>query len=249
MELRPYDPRGTDVVFQKAPITFPAFDYYRQQATKMAEYINSIALTEDNVKEVKKDLASARKITDELNKRRIAIKKTILEDFDIFENEVKELSGIISEAENSLREKVKELEENERREKEECIFEIWNKRASLYQIHDLLPDAFHEWLTPQHLNKSVSLKKVESDMTEWLEKTEREITTLRSLGNEYLVEYLGSLDMSGAIEAVNRRNEIRETLNEAEDDEHTATFIITGEKEIKLTELLLKENNIEFIRR
>ena len=45
MELRPYDPQGKDVIFQKAPITFPAFEYYKEQATMMADYINSIELT------------------------------------------------------------------------------------------------------------------------------------------------------------------------------------------------------------
>lgn len=251
MELKPYDPQGQDVLFQKAPIAFPAFDYYRQQAVKMAEYINSIELTEDNVQSVKKDLASVRKVTDELSKRRIAIKKTILEDFDVFESEVRELSGIISEAENNLRSKVKDLEEKEREVKEKKILEIWNKRAPLYQIYNLLQDAFRRWLTPQHLNKSVTLKKVESDMTDWLENTEREITAIRSMGDEYLVEYLVTLDMSEAIDEVNRRHEIRETINdtEPEEEECTAVFIIKGEKEIKLTELLLKENNIEFIRR
>ena len=251
MELRPYDPQGKDVIFQKAPITFPAFEYYKEQATMMADYINGIELTEDNVQDVKKDLASVRKVTDELSRRRIAIKNTILEDFNVFESEVKELSEIISEAESHLRAKLKELEEQERKNKEAAILETWNKRASLYQICSLLPDAFHTWLSPQHLNKSTSMKKIESDMTEWLEKTEKEITTLRSMDNEYLVEYLSTLDMSEAIDAVNRRNEIREVVSEPEPEETepTATFIIKGEKEIKLAELILKENNIEFIRR
>lgn len=251
MELKPYDPQGKDVIFQKAPITFPAFEYYKEQAIMMADYINGIELTEDNVQDVKKDLASVRKVTDELSRRRIAIKKTILEDFDVFESEVKELSEIISEAESHLRTKLKELEEQERKNKEAAILETWNKRASLYQICSLLPDAFHTWLSPQHLNKSTSMKKIESDMTEWLEKTEKEITTLRSMDSEYLVEYLSTLDMSEAIDAVNRRNEIREVVSEPEPEETepTATFIIKGEKEIKLAELILKENNIEFIRR
>ena len=251
MELKPYDPQGKDVIFQKAPITFPAFEYYKEQAAMMADYINGIELTEDNVQDVKKDLASVRKVTDELSRRRIAIKNTILEDFNVFESEVKELSAIISDAENNLRAKLKELEEQERKNKEAAILETWNKRASLYQICSLLPDAFHTWLTPQHLNKSTSMKKIESDMTEWLEKTEKEITTLRSMDNEYLVEYLSTLDMSEAIDAVNRRNEIREVVSEPEPEETepTATFIIKGEKEIKLAELILKENNIEFIRR
>lgn len=249
MELRPYDQQGSDVIFQKAPITFPAFDYYKEQAAMMADYINNIVLTPDNVKDVKKDLAEARKVTDELNRRRILIKKTILEDFNLFEEQVKELGSIITDAEGNLRAKVRDLEDQERKAKEEKIREIWDKRVPMYRIGDLLPDAFHRWLSPQHLNKSESMKKIESSMTEWLERTEKDIATLSGMDNQYLAEYLITLDMSEAISAVNHRKEVLETITESEPEEPTAVFVIKGNKEIKLTELLLRENNIEFIRR
>lgn len=245
-----WDPSTPDVTFRPAEVTFPAFDFYKKQAAQIAEYIRSVEVTEDNVKEVKKDLAQARKITDELSRRRIQIKKEILKEFDSFEGEVKELSGIISEAEAGLRSKVHQLEELEREKKEDRIRELWNTRACQYQIYQLLPGAFERWMLPQYLNKTVSMKSIEREMIDWLENTEREINTLRSMDDEYLVEYLGTLDMAQAIQAVNERNDIRDTIaeNTYEDDE-TATFIITGDKDIKLTELLLTNNNINYIKK
>lgn len=250
MEFKIWDPSTPDVSFEPARVKFPAFTFYRKQALGIAEYVRSVEVTEDNVKEVKKELAQVRKITDELSKRRIAIKREILTDFDVFEAEVKDLSGIISEAEGELREKVRQLDELERERKEAQIRELWDKRAGQYQITGYVQNAFNRWLLPQYLNKSTSMKAIEREMVDWLETTEKEIDTLRNMDDEYLVEYLGVLDMAQAIKAVNERNEIREAIAEEDDEEtETATFIITGEKDITLTELLLKNNGINFIRR
>ncbi len=250
MDFKVWDTSQPDVSFQPAKVKFPAFDFYRKQAKQIAEYIRSVEVTEKNVKEVKKELAEARRITDELSRRRIAIKKEILAEFDAFEGEVKDLSAIITAAEKELREKVHQLEEIEKEKKEAKIRELWEKRVCQYQIYDLLPGAFSRWMLPQYLNKTVTMKAVEKEMIDWLENTEAEIETLRSMDDEYLVEYLGTLDMTQAIRAVNERNDIRDTLAETVyEDTATATFVVVGDKDIKLTELLLNNNGITYIKK
>ena len=250
-----WDPSQPDVTCNKALIQFPAFEHYKQQAQQIAEYINSIVLTDDNVKDVKKDLAAARKVTDGLDKKRIQIKNTILADYVGFESQVKELQAIIKGAEGELRDKVRELEEEERAVKRDSIFEIWAKRYPMYGLSQYLNDdvVFEKWLTPQHLNKSTSMKSVEKDMVDYLEKTDKDLESIEAMDEEYLVEYLRCLNLSEAITATNIRMGIRSeiTKNDQEDagDEATAAFIIKGEKDIKFTEMLLRENCIEFIKR
>lgn len=250
-----WDPSQPDVTCNKALVKFPAFEHYKQQAQQIARYINSIVLTDDNVKDVKKDLAAARKVTDGLDKKRIQIKNAILEEYVGFESQVKELQGIIKEAESTLRTKVREMEEEERQAKKVQIREIWDKRYPLYEISQYLTpdDAFRSWLTPQHLNKSTSIKSIEKEMVEWLEATDKDVSTVKSMGDDYLIEYIGCLNLPDAISAVNLRNEIKMEIEQGEYEEitseTTATFIITGEKNIKLTELLLKDNDIEYRKR
>ena len=250
-----WDPSQPDVTCNKALVKFPAFEHYKQQAQQIARYINSIVLTDDNVKDVKKDLAAARKVTDGLDKKRIRIKNAILEEYVGFESQVKELQGIIKEAESTLRTKVREMEEEERQAKKVQIREIWDKRYPLYEISQYLTpdDAFRSWLTPQHLNKSTSIKSIEKEMVEWLEATDKDVSTVKSMGDDYLIEYIGCLNLPDAISAVNLRNEIKMEIEQGEYEEitseTTATFIITGEKNIKLTELLLKDNDIEYRKR
>ena len=89
-------------------------------------------------------------------------------------------------------------------------------------------------------------------MVEWLEKTDKDLKSIESMDKEYLIEYLNCLDLSEAITATNIRMGIRSEIDkdeEDEGDEATAAFIVTGEKDIKFTEMLLKENGIEFIKR
>lgn len=238
-----------DVSFATAPVKFQMFEHYKAQAQQIADYINGITLTDDNVKEVKADLASARKIVDGLDRRRIDIRKFILSDYMKFEDQVKELQSIIKDAEGGLRLKLREMEEKERTDKKETVFVIWCKRFQYYRLSEYAtPESiFDRWLTPQHLNKSVSMKAVEKDMVEWLEKTDKDMIALDGMDDEYRVEYLGCLDLAQSIEAVDNRNGIREQVEAVESESiPAASFIVKGEKDIKLARMLLKENDIEF---
>lgn len=236
-----------DIQFRPAEIQFPRFEELKTHALELAGRIAVVEVTEENVKAVKKDLAQVRKLTTELNNRRKLIKAEILKDYSTFESQIKEIDGIISEAEEVVREQVRTIDEAERDRKHDAIREIWDKRIGQYSI-SAYGDYFERWLQPSHLNKTASMKSVEDDMVRWLEDRQRDIFTLQSMDDEYLVEYIDSLDLASAIAAVNHRHEIRSVMNEDEESEETATFIITGKKDIKLTESLLTENEIEYRR-
>jgi len=248
MQFEVWDKSKPDVSFDPAHVTFPTFEFYKEQAHKIADQVKNTEVTEDNIKEVKLLLADARKVSDGLSRRRIDIKKEILKEFDAFEKQVKELASIIDEADSELRGKVRMLEEAERNRKLKDIEDLWGKRAGAYQIFDLAPTAFDMWMEPQMLNKSTSMKAIETNMVEWLEDSEKAINTLKAMDDEYLVEYLGCFDLAGAINAVNNRKELKSRITKTpdEDTREKAVFTVYGKKDIKLTETLLTENEIEF---
>jgi hypothetical protein len=245
---------GNDIQWSKADIEFKNFAYYKEQAEKVAAEIDSLVLTEDNVQAVKKRLAQARKVTDGLNKRRIEIKKDILSDYKVFEYQVKELQKIIDDADSRLRSQVRDLEEKERQEKKKDLERIWDERVRFYRIHNYMsnPESFKLFLDPRLLNKSVPMKKCEEQMVSWLEQVEGDLDALSDYGPEYTVEYLNSLDLAETIKTVRAREEQQEAVAEArEKDEDTVPvmfFTVIGEKDIKLTEMLLKENHINYKR-
>lgn len=244
------DEQNPDVQYQVAKVTFDSFPEYKGKCLLIAEHIRNTEVTEDNLPEVKKELAAARKITDELNSRKVQIKKIILADYTVFEGEVKELKGIIDSAESELRVKVNDLEDKARDQKKADIKAIFDKRIGQYQIGTLIPDAFDRWWHEELANKSKSMKAVEADMVDWLEGTEKDITTLKGMDKEVLVEYLDTLDLASAIQIVNARKARRQAVKAQPDDtvpeEQVAVFRVYGQKDIALAEMLLKDNNINF---
>ena len=244
------DEQTPDVKYQVAKVTFDSFPEYKAKCLLIAEHIRNTEVTEDNLPEVKKELAAARKITDELNSRKVQIKKIILSDYTVFEGEVKELKGIIDEADGELRGKVNALEEQARDQKKEEIRQVFLKRIGQYQLGTLIPDAFDRWWHEDLANKSKSMKAVEADMVDWLEGTEKDITTLKGMDKEILVEYLDTMDLAAAIQTVNARNARRQAVEDVPDDtvpgEQVAVFRVFGAKDITLTEMLLTDNNINY---
>ena len=245
--------RENDVTYEVPQVNFPAYEEYKEKAYAVAEHIFHMDVTEENIKEAKQTLAKSRKLTDRLDRARIDMKKDILRNYTAFERQVKEIIAIIDDADREVRSKVKDLEEAERREKKEEIYELWLKRVPAYDydlLEAVLPNAFDRWLTPKHLNKSTTMKAIESDMTAWIQKTIAEITTLKDMGDDYLEAYTYTGDMAKAIQQVKQREDFLDTLHglKAEDaEEPSQTFIVYGDDNISKAEDLLRRNEIKFI--
>lgn len=243
-----------DVTYEVAKVSFPAYEEYKQKAGEVAEYVRSVVVSPENIKEAKEVLAQSRKLTDRLNRARIDMKKEILKDYMTVESQIKEVTSIVDEADQELREKVRELDQVERDMKKERIRGIWNARLFNYpDIDDMIPDAFYRWLNPKHLNKSTSMKNVEKDMTEWMEQTRKDMRAAEAIGKECLAHYITSGNLTEAIESAKLVEAAEKYLDERDKEEAptvmVASFVVTGKKDIRLTERLLTENEINFIKK
>ena len=105
------------ISLQQGNINFPEYKRLKQQAQELAEWISNIEVSAENVKENKKLLAAVNKSVNELETRRKAIKNCMLEPYKLFEEQVKEIVGIVKDADEIVRQQVKALEEQERQEK------------------------------------------------------------------------------------------------------------------------------------
>src|SRR4051794_7228445 len=105
------------IVVKQGSIQFNDYENVKQQAIKLAEEIKTVEVTEDNIKQSKKLLAAVNKRLKELDDKRISIKKVMLEPYQLFEEQVKEIAAIVKDADQDVREQVKYLEEFERLEK------------------------------------------------------------------------------------------------------------------------------------
>lgn len=244
-----------DITYEVAKVSFPTYEEYKQKAGEVAEYVRSVVVSPDNIKEAKDVLAQSRKLTDRLNRVRIDMKKEILTDYMTVEGQIKEITSIVDEADQELREKVRELDQIEREAKKEEIRKIWNARICNYpEIDDLMPDAFYRWLHPKHLNKSTSMKNVEIDMTNWMEHTRQDMRAAEAIGSECLAHYItGNGTLSEAIESAKLVEAAEKYLDEKDKEDiltvMVTSFVVTGKKDIELAERLLTENEINFIKK
>lgn len=240
--------KQNDITYEVPAVAFPAYEEYMAKARMVADYIGSMEVSEENIKETKETLAKAKKLTDRLSRIRIDMKNDLLRNYVVFETQVKEIVSIIDDADKELRSKVKELDEMERNAKREQIYEIWKKRTiSCPVLTNIIPDAFDRWMSPKHLNKSESMSNIEKDMTEWIRKTMGDIALADSMGDEYLAMYSQCCNLARTIETVNRQKEAIKTVRrEKETGTEKETFTVYGTKDIALTERLLKENDIEY---
>lgn len=242
---------NNDVVFTQGDIKFNGYESLMNQAKEVAGYIENIVVTEDNIKDVKKVLATSNKTIKELNDRRIAIRKELKKPYDDFAGQIKEIESVVNEANDKVKSKVKELEEKERQEKKETLKTIWQDKTQMLPYNDYI--TFERFFEERFSNKTFAISKYEEELNEFIEKTLKDINYLNTKPKEYLSEYLETLDLQETLSNVDRRSEIQQQIEEEEVDEITvgeekAVFEITGKANIKLVEMLLDENEVDYRR-
>ena len=238
-------------------IEFPGYSDLKGKALQVAKIIRETEVNEETIKTAKKLLAEANKAVKELEDRRIGVKKQMMGPYLEFEDQVKEIVAIVKDADQEVRSKVRELEEIERDNKEQALKEIWNTRMRPYR-DELEFLVFEDWLEPYHLNKSTPISKIEEDMAAFLSAKCSDVIAIKSLENsiDILDEYTRSLDMALSIQTVTQRIKNKEELNKkygavnAVIDQPTkiTVFYIEDDAQARLAEILLKDNNIKFIK-
>lgn len=230
-------------------IVFTEYESLKQQALELAHNIEQVEVTDDNIQVSKKMLAAVNKRIKEMEERRISIKKEILEPYNLFESQVKEIVSIVKDAENLVRDQVRELEENERNEKRAAIREIFEKRIPHYNFGETF--GFDDFIKPQHLNKTVTMKAIESEMVNWLEGKDRDLQVIKTLPNaDYvLAEYLDTKDLAIAIQIVNQREERRQQVSApviTKPKEAAFIITLTDEKDATAVEMFMQLKNIKY---
>lgn len=242
----------SQIVVTPGAIQFNDFEQLKDQALELSEQINNVQVTEDTVQASKKMLAAVNGRIKELESRRIGIKNEMLEPYKIFESQVKEIVEIVKGADKTVRDQVKNLEEAEREAKAVTIAELYEKRIPSY--------SFGEWFTvkdfikPSHLNKSTSMKKIEEELVQWMEKVEADIKLINLSPNsvDVLAEYTESQDVVLAMTVVSerlaRKQAIAEQKKAVQKVSGNVAHIITieDEKDFKLVQMFMQQNNIKY---
>jgi hypothetical protein len=236
-------------------VVFGSYQELKKQAIELAEQIKTVEVSEDNVRMSKKLLAEVNKRVKQLEDKRISIKKTMLEPYQDFEDQVKEIVGIVKDADSTVRQQVKHLEESERIEKENQIQELFQKRIQHYSFKDFVP--FFDFIESRHLAKSMSIEKVEKEMVQFFEKVESDMGVIYGMDdvNDYINAYLNTYDLGQAITIVKNHKEKKAQIEQARHQApknasdkigYLVSISLHNDKELKLLEMILDEHQFEY---
>lgn len=172
------------------------FEELKEEITNKSALYKNMVYTDETIKDAKSDRALLNKFKTALEDKRKEVKKQCLEPYNQFEKQIKELVAIIDEPVKLIGEQITEFEDREKAEKHEQIIELFNKAGfqsfvTLEQIYD-----------PKWLNKSVSLKSIEEELTNTVYRIGHDVTTINSLKEysfEALEHYKKTLDLASAI--------------------------------------------------
>lgn len=189
------------------------FEELKEEITNKSALYKNMVYTDETIKDAKSDRALLNKFKTALEDKRKEVKKQCLEPYNQFEKQIKELVAIIDEPVKLIGEQITEFEDREKAEKHEQIIELFDKAGfqsfvTLEQIYD-----------PKWLNKSVSLKSIEEELTNTVYRVGHDVTTINSLKEysfEALEHYKKTLDLAGAIAEGQRLADIQKRKLEHE---------------------------------
>ena len=217
------------------------------QAKEVQEHLETITVTPETVQASKKLIATINKKRDLLETRRKEIKKQLLEPYYEFEKEVKEIMQVINDANSLVKSQVDDLEEQRRDEKYEKIQTLWEMVSGAYPFDFVKFDNFFE---TRYLNKSLSMTKIEEEMTSFLERILSEVNTISKLNESdaILVWYIKTLNLDEALKQHTEHSQVASSVKPIDDDdlviEPTLRLVIKGKKDIELVVNYLKTMDI-----
>ena len=236
-------PDSTEIRIENGLIRFDEYELFKKRAEDARDYLMKLDVSPESEQECKRTVATARKISDQLNQEKIRIKKTVLEPYTAFEDKVKEIIAIITEGENVARDKLKAIDDQRKAVKKEDIRLLWELRSTSFKCGEYL--TFDHFLQDRHLNKTVPISEVEKEMVQFLVEKSEDIQYLleKPLSAEYIEEYKTCLNPLKAMSTVDRRHEsIKAAITEP-----YMVIRITGKANVILAKQLLTDIDYKIV--
>lgn len=178
---------------------------------KMEEY-QGMVYTDETMQLAKNDRAELNKLTKAIEDRRKAVKGYVMEPYNAFEKEIKEVLSLIQEPVAQIDEQIKDYERRQKEEKKEKIIAVYEEIIG--DLKPIIP--FDRLFDSKWLNVSVSLKKAQDDLRGKVETIKRDLETIDGLDSKYKLNakdvYIQTLDLSKAMAENKRLTDLEEKL-------------------------------------
>lgn len=189
------------------------YEELKAELTDKVKFYESLAYTDDQIKDAKADRANLNRLKKAFNDERIRIEKEYMKPFEEFKAQINEIIAIIDKPMAVIDEQVKAFEEKRKAEKQKAIEELFDSIGfQNFVTLDKIQD-------PKWLNASVSMKSIEEQMRARMYQIGDDVFTLSQLpefGFEATEVFKETLDINKAISEAKRMSEIAKAKAEAE---------------------------------
>ena len=232
------------IVIEQLPIIKARLENLSIEIKEKVDRANSLVVNDDTVKEVKQVRADLNKEFNELENQRKQVKSAIMAKYDEFEEIYKEnVSNLYKQADATLKEKIDNVENQLKKEKQEEIEMFARQHFEANSIDDIV--SFDD--IGLNVTLSASMKSLKEQVLAFVDKINNDLKLieLEEYKDEILVEYKNNLDFTKSkLDVITRHkilNELKEKQNEINEEKKREKQIINNiEKIIEIPEEIIE---------
>ena len=193
------------IVVQQLPIIKEQLHSIKAQAQQSVDEALALACTEESLKVVKERRAELNRDRKDLDARRMAVQKQIMQPFEEFDVVYKEcVTNVYGPADKLLKERISEIENGLKAEKEKKVIAYFSELAKANGV---------EWVDYQDMviavTMSASLKSLKATVKDYIDGVVKDVNCINGMENapEIMAEYKQCRNLAVAINSVSQRKD------------------------------------------
>lgn len=231
------------IVLEQLPKIKYQLEQLSVEIKEKVDRVNNLIVNEDTVKETKKLRADLNKEFNELETQRKQVKQAIMNKYDEFEEIYKEcVSNLYKDADVQLKEKIDNVENELRKEKEDELREFFKQHC--------IEKGIDGWFSFESFNYpitlSASMKSLKEEVLNSLNNIEQalKLIELEEFKDEILLEYKENRDFSKSkLDVIERHKKLEEIARQQEQKEQVIEQ--DQKQEEKVAEIIAPKEIIE----
>lgn len=155
-------------------------DEIKKAVISITEQYKGLAYTEEQLQEAKKDRAMLNAMKKDISDRRIQVKKALLEPYDVFESEVKEVVALIDEPIEMIGKQIEVYEDKVREEKNTALAQFFSENIG--ELSEVV--SYERIFNPKWLNKTASLSSCKAEIQKIIDDINTDLAAIISSVDE-----------------------------------------------------------------
>ena len=155
-------------------------DEIKKAVISITEQYKGLAYTEEQLQEAKKDRAMLNAMKKDISDRRIQVKNALLEPYNVFESEVKEVVALIDEPIEMIGKQIEAYEDKVREEKNTALAQFFSENIG--ELSEVV--SYDRIFNPKWLNKTASLSSCKAEIQKIIDDINTDLAAIISSVDE-----------------------------------------------------------------